>query len=266
MDIRAWRWVALATAAAGALCLGGCSTAPPQPQPPPAAAPQSAQEQQAAMMRAMFASATQRDDFVEGITGMRRDEPVFPAVKSSLASVFGDPVIVDWMIEQMTRDRAGFEREWGRVAARGMMAVDDATALKLVMPIVKASARMSAAECQAMAARKTSGKKGGEFFAMLRTMEAEEVRDFFEGMRRAVRAGIRGDAPRPASTQAQMASALTSAAVSGMKVNARSDSCGDMLRVATALDKATPQDRTHILNYMLSAAGLVAQGQAVTQR
>lgn len=253
------RRVAAITVLAGVLCLGACTTAPTPPQQQAAAM----RQQQAEVLRATLAAAAQRDDFIEGFTSLRRSEPVFPAVKSSFANLFGDAVIVDWMVAQMIRDRSAFEREWGRVAASGMMAVDDATALKLMMPIAQAGGRMSASECQAMNARKASGKKGDEFFAMLRSMRPEEVNDFFEGMRLALRAGIRGDAPRPVSTPVQIAQALTSAAVAGLQLDTRGDSCGDMQRMASALDKASPQERTHMLNFMLSAAGLAAQGQSL---
>lgn len=50
-----------------------------------------------------------------------------------------------------------------------------------------------------------------------------------------------------------------------MNSDLRKDSCGDMARVAVMLDKASPQDRTHLLNYALASAGLVALTQTASR-
>jgi hypothetical protein len=255
-----WPRVATLAALTGALWLGGCAA----PTPPPSQAQQKAQQME--VMRLTMISTMQRDEFVEGITSMKRDEPVFPAVKSSLGVMFSDPVIVDWIVGQVQRDRAGFSREWVGVTTRGFLSIDDATALKLLMPISYAAGRMSAAECQAIESKKTKDKSSDSFMAMLRAMKPHEVNDFFDGMRTAVVAGIRGAPLRPVSTPAQTAQALSAGTVATMNLDLRKDSCGDMARVAVMLDKASPQDRTHLLNYALTSAGLVAQTQVAASR
>jgi hypothetical protein len=238
-----------AVALAGTLWLGACTTAP-------TAAPRAQYSaQQMEIMRLTMISMMQRDDFVEGSTGVKRGEPVFPAVKSSLGVLYSDPVILEWIVAQMQRDRTAFGREWGRVTARGFHSVDDATAMKLLMPIARAAGRMSESECKAMQERKSSGG-ADPFMAMLRAMQPHEVSEFFDGMHSAVLAGIRGDAPRPASTPAQIAQALSAGLVVALKSDFRKDNCGDMARTAVMLEQASPQDRTHLLNHALNASGL----------
>jgi hypothetical protein len=255
---RPWPRMAVLAALTGSLWLGACSTTAPKAtaSPPPA----QMSSQQLETVRLTMISMMQRDEFVEGITGMKRDEPVFPAVKSSLGVMYSDPVILEWIVAQMQRDRAGFTAEWTRITARGFRSVDDPTAMKLLMPIARAAGRMSAAECQAMEARKTGDKKTDSFMLMLRAMQPYEVSEFFDGMRIAVLGGIRGAAPRPASTPAQVAQALSSGIIATMKVDSRKDSCGEMARTAVMLESASPQDRTHLLTHALSSAGFAPQG------
>ncbi len=234
--------VAAVTMLVCAFTMAGCST-PSQTQ---------GSAQQAEVLRLTLRGSLQRDEHIENITGVQRNTVQFPVVKSSVNKLYADPVVEAWVIAGLQRDPKNFMRDWGAVAARGLRSIDDATALKYIVAFSKPMGRLSASECATFEAQLKAKGKADEF-ARVRVMQPPEIVDFFDAMTVAMRAGINNATPRAVSSPAAVATALVSAGAA-MGDNGRNDSCALQAGVASALEKASLVDRTHLINFILNAA------------
>lgn len=73
--------------------------------------------QQREVLRGYVIAMTQRDELYEAFSGMRRGEPMFDAARESIGSIYRDPVVLDWMIDQsvmLASACLGAQRELGK--------------------------------------------------------------------------------------------------------------------------------------------------------
>ncbi len=244
-----------------ALALGACSTVPDAPTAS-AAAPRDANAQQREVLRGYVIAMTQRDELYENFSGMRRGEPMFAAAKQSIGSVYRDPVVMDWMIDQLAQDRAGFAKRFGAVMMEGFARANDDAAWKMLRPVGSALGRLDAAQCAAYVAetRGTGGARGASMTALVRRMQPAELNEFFDGFRLALRAGIQREPLRPMASSAQVAAALASVPGSMPLATAASMNECSAVQIATqAVHNARGDTRSHLLSVMLASAGLSSQ-------
>jgi hypothetical protein len=243
-----------------ALVLSACSTAPTQPAAS-AAAPADADAQQREVLRGYVIAMTQRDELYEAFSGMRRGEPMFTAAKESIGNMYRDPVVLDWMIDQMAQDRAGFAKRFGSVMMEGFARANDDAAWKMLRPVGTALGRLDAQQCAAYQAetRNNSGVRGASMSALVRRMHPSELNEFFDGFRLALRAGIQREPLRPMASSTQVAAALASIPQNmPMGVGAMNE-CSAVAAATHAVQNARGDTRSHLLSVMLASAGLGAQ-------
>src|SRR5687768_2330003 len=205
------RRAAAATMMLLALVLSACGSAPTQPAASAAAAPADANAQQREVLRGYVIAMTQRDELYETFSGMRRGEPMFAAAKESIGNVYRDPVVMDWMIDQLAQDRAGFAKRFGSVMLDGFARANDDAARNMLRPVGTALGRLDATQCAAYVAEtRGAGARGASMSALVRRMQPAELNEFFDGFRLALRAGIQREPLRPMATSAQVAAALAS--------------------------------------------------------
>jgi hypothetical protein len=244
-----------------ALVLSACGSAPTQ-SAATAATPTDAAEQQREVLRGYVIAMTQRDELYESFSGMRRGEPMFAAAKESIGSIYRDPVVLDWMIDQFAQDRAGFGRRFGSVMMEGFARADDEAAWKMLRPVGMALGRLDAQQCAAYQAetRSSAGARGASMSALVRRMQPAELNEFFDGFRLALRAGIRQEPLRPMASRTQVAAALASISQSvPLGVGATMNECSAVFAATNAVHNARGDTRSHLLSVMLASAGLGAQ-------
>ena len=254
------RRAGLAGALLLALLLGACGSAPTQPASTaqPAA---DANAQQRETLRGYVIAMTQRDELYESFSGMRRGEPMFAAAKESIGNVYRDPVVLDWMVDQISQDRAGFAKRFGSVMMEGFARANDDAAWKMLRPVGTALGRLDAAQCAAYVAetRGSSGARGASMSALVRRMQPSELNEFFDGFRLALRAGIQREPLRPMASSAQVAAALASVPNSVPMASGSMNECSAVLVATHAVQSARGDTRSHLLSVMLASAGLGAQ-------
>jgi hypothetical protein len=238
-----------------ALAVAGCGTTPNTATQPADAA----QAQQREVLRGYVLAMTQRDELYESFSGLRRGDPMFPAAKDSIGSVYRDPVVMDWMIEQLGQDRSAFVQRFGSVIIEGFARANDEAAWKMLRPVGAALGRLDAAQCSAYKAEISgaAGGRGASMTALVRRMQPAELREFFDGFRLALRAGIERAPLRPSASSAQVAAALATVSA-GVPAGAVSE-CSAAQLAANAVQNANGDTRSHLLSVMLASAGLGAQ-------
>jgi hypothetical protein len=243
-----------------ALLLGACGSAPTQ-QGATAATPTDANAQQREALRGYVIAMTQRDELYESFSGMRRGEPMFAAAKESIGNVYRDPVVLDWMVDQISQDRAGFAKRFGSVMMEGFARANDDAAWKMLRPVGSALGRLDAQQCAAYVAetRGGAGGRGASMSALVRRMQPAELNEFFDGFRLALRAGIQREPLRPMASSAQVAAALASVPNSVPIASASMNECSAVLVATQAVQNARGDTRSHLLSVMLASAGLGAQ-------
>jgi hypothetical protein len=235
-----------------ALVLAACSTAP---------APQAdARSQQREVLRGHVVAMTQRDELYESFSGLRRNDPMFGAAKDSISAVYRDPVVLDWMIDQLDEDRGAFVQRFGNVIIEGFARANDDAAWKMLRPVGAALGRLDAVQCSAYKAESNgaAGGRGASMTALVRRMQPAELNEFFDGFRLALRAGIERAPLRPAANTAQVAMALATVAGNTMPPGAMTE-CSAAQIAANAVLGASGDTRSHLLSVMLVSAGLGAQ-------
>jgi hypothetical protein len=257
-------WIrSVALAALCVLSLGACTTPPGSAQQTiQAAAPVDARAQQREMMRGYVIAMTQRDDLYESFSGLRRGEPMFAAAKESIGSVYRDPVVLDWMVDQLGQDRNGFGQRFGNVMMEGFARANDEAAWKMLRPVGAALGRLDPAQCGAYQAetRGAAGGRGASMTALVRRMQPAELNEFFDGFRLALRAGIERQPLRPMASSAQVAAALASVpAAANITAGSTMNECSAVLVATNAVQNANGDTRSHLLSVMLASAGLGAQ-------
>jgi hypothetical protein len=241
-----------------ALVLSACSTAPSQPSS--ATAPADPAAQQREVLRGYVTAMTQRDELYETFSGMRRGEPMFAAAKESIGNVYRDPVVMDWMIDQLAQDRAGFAKRFGSVMMEGFARANDDAAWKMLRPVGTALGRLDATQCAAYVAEtRGAGARGASMSALVRRMQPAELNEFFDGFRLALRAGIQREPLRPMATSAQVAAALASVPNSMPLATGSMNECSSVQIATQAVQNANGDTRTHLLSVMLASAGLGAK-------
>jgi hypothetical protein len=242
-----------------ALALSACTTTP-DASVPQVAAITDARTQQREAMRSYVIAMTQRDELYESFSGLRRGDPMFAAAKESIGSLYRDPVVMDWMIDQLGQDRSAFAQRFGAVVVEGFARANDDAAWKMLRPVGAALGRLDAAQCSAYQAeaRGSSGARGAAMTALVRRMQPAELSEFFDGFRLALRAGIEHQPLRPVASSAQVAAALASVS-GGNVVPGAMNECSAALVAANAVQNANGDTRSHLLSVMLATAGLGAQ-------
>jgi len=261
MNANPARRAAAATMMLLALVLSACGSAPTQPAASAAAAPADANAQQREVLRGYVIAMTQRDELYEAFSGMRRGEPMFTAAKESIGNMYRDPVVLDWMIDQMAQDRTGFAKRFGNVMMEGFARANDDAAWKMLRPVGTALSRLDAQQCAAYQAetRNSAGVRGASMSALVRRMHPSELNEFFDGFRLALRAGIQREPLRPMASSAQVAAALASIPQNmPMGVGAMNE-CSAVAAATNAVHNARGDTRSHLLSVMLASAGLGAQ-------
>jgi hypothetical protein len=243
-----------------ALVLGACSSTPTQPGAS-AAAPADPAAQQREVLRGYVIAMTQRDELYESFSGMRRGEPMFAAAKESIGNVYRDPVVLDWMIDQIAQDRAGFAKRFGSVMMEGFARANDDAAWKMLRPVGTALGRLDTTQCAAYVAetRNSAGARGSQMSALVRRMQPAELNEFFDGFRLALRAGIQREPLRPMASSSQVAAALASVSKSVPIAAGSMNECSSVHVATQAVQNANGDTRTHLLSVMLASAGLGAQ-------
>ena len=240
-----------------ALTLAACGTAPPQQAA--AAAPADPTVQQREVLRGYVMAMTERDELYESFSGLRRNDPMFAAAKQSIGSVYRDPVVMDWMIDQLGQDRSAFVQRFGTVIIEGFARADDEAAWKMLRPVGAALGRLDATQCTAYKTETAgaAGGRGGSMTALVRRMQPAELNEFFDGFRLALRAGIERAPLRPTASNAQVAAALASVS-RGVPAGAVNE-CTAAQMAASAVQNASGPTRSHLLSVMLASAGLGVQ-------
>jgi hypothetical protein len=253
------RRIGVAAALLLALVLSACGTAPSQPPSSAAAAPADANAQQREVLRGYVIAMTQRDELYEAFSGMHRGEPMFVHAKESIGSVYRDPVVMDWMVDQFSQDRAGFAKRFGAVMMEGFARANVDAAWKMLRPVGSALGRLDAAQCAAYVAetRGGAGGRGASMTALVRRLQPAELSEFFDGFRLALRAGIQREPLRPMASSAQVAAALAS--VPSASFSGSMNECSAVLVATQAVQNAGGDTRSHLLSVMLASAGLGAQ-------
>jgi hypothetical protein len=242
-----------------ALVLGACSSAPTQPAASAAATTDPA-AQQREVLRGYVTAMTQRDELYESFSGMRRGEPMFAAAKESIGNVYRDPVVMDWMIDQLAQDRAGFAKRFGNVMMEGFARANDDAAWKMLRPVGTALGRLDSTQCAAYVAEtRSTATRGSQMSALVRRMQPAELNEFFDGFRLALRAGIQREPLRPMASSAQVAAALASVSKSVPIAAGSMNECSSVLLATQAVQNANGETRSHLLSVMLASAGLGAQ-------
>jgi len=241
------------------LALAACGTAPTQPAAATTAAPADARAQQREVLRGYVIAMTERDELYESFSGLRRGDPMFAAAKQSIGAVYRDPVVMDWMIDQLGQDRSAFVQRFGTVIIEGFARANDDAAWKMLRPVGAALGRLDAAQCTAYKAETAgaAGGRGASMTALVRRMQPAELNEFFDGFRLALRAGIERAPLRPTASSAQVAAALATVS-SGVPAGAVNE-CTAAQMAATAVQNANGETRTHLLSVMLASAGLGAR-------
>jgi hypothetical protein len=241
-----------------ALALSACSTKPASTQE--TAAVSDPRVQQREVLRTYVISMTQRDDLYESFSGLRRGEPMFEAAKTSIGNVYRDPVVMDWMLDQLGQDRNGFAQRFGNVMIEGFARADDNAAWKMLRPVGNALGRLDAVQCSAYQAetRGGAGGRGASMTALVRRMQPDELNEFFDGFRLALRAGIQRQPMRPIASSAQVAAALASVSTPA-NFNAGMNECSAVKVAMSAVQGADGETRSHLLSVMLASAGIGAQ-------
>jgi hypothetical protein len=253
------RRAGMAGALSLALVLGACGTAPTQPSSS-SAAPADPAAQQREVLRGYVTAMTQRDELYESFSGMRRGEPMFAAAKESIGNVYRDPVVMDWMIDQLAQDRAGFAKRFGSVMMEGFARANDDAAWKMLRPVGTALGRLDATQCAAYVAEtRNAGGRGASMSALVRRMQPAELNEFFDGFRMALRAGIQREPLRPMASSAQVAAALASVPSSMPLAGGSMNECSSVQIATQAVQNARGDTRSHLLSVMLASAGLGAQ-------
>jgi len=243
-----------------ALLLSACGSAPTQ-QAANENAPADPAVQQREALRGYVIAMTQRDELYESFSGMRRGEPMFDAAKQSIGNVYRDPVVMDWMIDQLAQDRAGFAKRFGSVMMEGFARANDDAAWKMLRPVGTALGRLDASQCAAYMAetRGSASARGQSMSALVRRMQPAELNEFFDGFRLALRAGIQKEPLRPMASSAQVAAALASVPNSLPMASASMNECSAVMVATQAVQNARGDTRSHLLSVMLASAGLGAQ-------
>jgi hypothetical protein len=254
------RRAGLASTLLMALLLGACGSAPTQ-QAPTVVTAADANTRQRETLRGYVIAMTQRDELYESFSGMRRGEPMFAAAKESIGNVYRDPVVLDWMIDQISQDRAGFAKRFGSVMMEGFARANDDAAWKMLRPVGTALGRLDATECASYVAetRGGAGARGSSMSALVRRMQPAELNEFFDGFRLALRAGIQREPLRPMASSAQVAAALASVPNSMPIASGSMNECAAVQLATNAVQNARGDTRTHLLSVMLASAGLGAQ-------
>ena len=222
-----------------------------------------ARSHQRAMLKSSLTAAIERDDLYEGSMGVRRTDANFPAVKSALGNVYRDPVILDWMVNQLQNDRDRFSQNLARLMSDAFARADDAAAAQMVRPVATLFGRFTPQQCtEFLAAAKDRGNDGTAL--MMRSMNDGEIREFFDGMRQAMRRGIEGAPLRPVPTSAELLTVMNKLGSSAMAAGAGgpgSSNCQDAVRVLNEMERLTGTERSHALTFMMMQAGLAANRQ-----
>jgi hypothetical protein len=236
-----------------AMALAACGHAPTQP----AASDPAAQQRE--VLRGYVIAMTERDELYESFSGLRRGDPMFAVAKQSIGSVYRDPVVMDWMIDQLGQDRSAFVQRFGKVIIEGFARANDEAAWKMLRPVGAALGRLDAAQCSAYKAETAggAGARGASMTALVRRMQPGELSEFFDGFRLALRAGIERAPLRPTASSAQVAAALATVSI-GMPAGTVNE-CTAAQMAADAVRNANGETRTHLLSVMLASAGLGAQ-------
>jgi hypothetical protein len=204
---------------------------------------------------------TQRDELYETFSGLRRGEPMFNAAKESIGAVYRDPVVMNWMIDQLGQDRNQFAQRFGSVIIEGFARADDTAAWKMLRPVGAALGRLDTAQCNEYRAesRGAAGGRGASMTALVRRMQADELNEFFDGFRLALRAGIERAPLRPLASSAQVAAALASVPATANLTAGTVNECAAVQIASNAVQNANGATRSHLLSVMLASAGLGAQ-------
>ena len=238
------------------LALSACTTTP-QATEPQATVIADAQTQQREALRSYVIAMTQRDELYESFSGLHRGDPMFAAAKESIGSLYRDPVVLDWMIDQFGQDRSAFAQRFGTVVIEGFARANDEAAWKMLRPVGAALGRLDAAQCNAYQSE-ARGAHGASMTALVRRMQPAELNEFFDGFRLALRAGIERQPLRPLASSAQVAAALASVS-GGAIVSGPMNECSAAQVAANAVQNAKGDTRSHLLSVMLASAGLGAQ-------
>lgn len=240
------------------VALTACGSAPTQD----GSAAADARAQQREVMRGYVIAMTQRDELYESFSGLRRGDPMFVAAKESIGGVYRDPVVLDWMVEQLGQDRSGFAQRFGSVVLEGFARANDDAAWKMLRPVGAALGRLDAAQCSAYQAETgvAAGGRGASMTALVRRMQPSELNEFFDGFRLALRAGIQREPLRPIASTAQVAAALASVpTAANIGAGSTMNECSAVRVAANAVQNASGDTRSHLLSVMLASAGLGAQ-------
>lgn len=236
------------------LSVGGCAGTPAASEPDSPAA------RQRAVLRGYVTAMTERDELYESFSGLQRGEPNFEAAKRSIGAVYRDPVVMDWLVDQLWQERSQFARRFATVMLEGFARAGDDAAWKMVRPVGEALGRLDAAQCDEYRAEvAAAGGRGAPMAALVRRMQPAEVNEFFDGLRLALRAGIEQAPLRPLASKAEIALALASVPAAIGVSDAPVTECRAAWAATHAVGDVSGTTRTNLLSVMLASAGLGVQ-------
>ncbi|MCC7455813.1 MAG: hypothetical protein IT390_02525 [Nitrospira sp.] len=236
------------------LAVGGCAGTPTTSSPDSAAA------RQRAVLRGYVTAMTERDELYESFSGLQRGEPNFDAAKQSIGAVYRDPVVMEWMVDQLWQDRTRFARRFATTLLEGFARAGDDAAWKLVRPVGEALGRLGVAQCDEYRAEVAAGRgRGAPMASLVRRMQPAEVHEFFDGLRLALRAGIEQAPQRPLASRAEIALALVSVPAAFEPGATPLTECSAALAATNAIRGASGATRTNLLSVMMASAGLGVQ-------
>ena len=251
-----WMRTALSAVMAGAL-LAGCAQTPQTP----AAAPTSAEAQRRAVFQLYVQQMLAGDEFYERTLNVSRHAPNFAALKRGLGGIYTDPVVMDWMLEQL--QRGGSQEQFiGSVSHRmfsGLSRLDDDAALTLINVMGGMMSRMDTTQCEQFL--RPGPDSRSRFTRMAAAMTADEVHGLFDTFRRAMRADISERPLRPVPTGANMAKVTAGLArlQAGDAARADGNSCHASASLMQAVSAMSGEERSGAITFVLAMMGMGAK-------
>jgi len=264
------RLLALSTLCGWAV-LTGCAQQPTQPgQPAQRSAGNTSADYSSRQGRevfaATFATAVQQDEFYETTLGVPRSVASFGAFKEAMTALYTDPIVIDWLYNQLSRGRKRDEvfQELGARLFSGVLRLDDNQSMQMLTAMGDMMGRLTPEQCDLFQRPKDKDPKADNAMTkMLQWLAPDETRRFFGGLHQSIRAELTNAPLRPAPSREQFAAmfAALGKEVPGGLYKSSGSGCKDLNRIVAAVNRLEGPVRSHAITYMLYSMGLASRNK-----
>ncbi|MBX3623115.1 MAG: hypothetical protein KF891_24370 [Rhizobacter sp.] len=243
----------------GLALLASCAQVPTKPSAGASGALSASQGREA--FAAAFAQVLKQDRFYEDVLKVSPALPSFGAFKVSMTELYTDPVVVDWLYDQLHQGRGRDEvfRDMGGRLFRGMLRLDDAQSMQMLDAMGEMTGRLSPAQCDSLLKPREKRPEGDDFIAkILVWMTPDETRRFFTGLHASLRADL-GNAPMramPTRDQSSVMFAALGKEVPSAFARSSGNACLDLSRIVAGVSRLQGTVRSHAITYVLYMMGL----------